>query len=139
MEDANRKAMWAKMGSPTRAAITPTVYSAKMKGMPEQVHTIPMYVIEKKNMDAGYHFFDASTMKFFDSKKPKQAYLNPKTDEAFFVTSEQFRGMGMSKDLPRQYTVRKANMKTGTIDTVGEFNKLSQSEAVRMAKKLARE
>ena len=60
------------------------------------------------------HFFDASTMYFFDSKIEVPLFTN-ETD-CLFVTSERF-----NKQSPRLYSVRKYVHDTGDISTVGQF------------------
>lgn len=86
------------------------------------------------HQDAGMHFFDADSKRFFRSRIGSTVYEGP--GGVYFVTSEQFEFRGRSA--PRKYTVRKFNQDDASIDHVGEFNKLSRREAAKLAKKLAR-
>jgi len=70
--------------------------------------------ISAKNAANGYHFFDADTMRFFDSR----IEAGP-IGGRFFVTSEQFHGSNGSSG-PRGFTVRVAH-DTGNIGTIGGF------------------
>ncbi len=72
------------------------------------------------------HFFDADTTRFFSSRYPQTGYRVG--DKAYFITSEQFHGL-YEPDGQRLYTIRVLDYKTGDIDTVGEFNKLTKSQA----------
>ena len=71
-----------------------------------------MAQIKQANRDAGQHFFERGTMRFFRSKVATRRPING----AYFVTSEQF-----DDNSPRLYTVRRVDLQTGKIDTVGEF------------------
>jgi hypothetical protein len=77
--------------------------------------------MKTKNKEVGHHFFDDSTMNFFDSK------VSAKTFGDYFVTSE--RGpSGL-----RRYTVRVFNPNTGEIKTHGlfqEFDTLREAQSV---------
>ncbi len=64
-----------------------------------------MTEVKKANKDAGHHFFDKSTMQFFDSRIESRLIGG-----RVFVTSEQY------EDEPRHYAVRSVN-DDGTIDT----------------------
>lgn len=70
--------------------------------------------IKRRNAEAGLHFFDRSTMRFFDSRVLAPIWTG--TDGSYFVTSERFNA-----DEPRLYTVRKIDWATGVVDTVGAF------------------
>lgn len=64
--------------------------------------------VAEANRRAGYHFFDADTMRFFNSRADDELYGG-----RWFVTSEKFM------QEPRAYTVREA-LTTGAIETFGE-------------------
>ena len=68
----------------------------------------------------GGHWFDASAKRFFNSRVAQTAEL--KDDKAYFVSSEQF-----DYKSPRLYSVRVCDMKTGDIDTVGDFQQYETS------------
>ena len=72
------------------------------------------------------HFFDAGANRFFRSRYPQTGYR--KGSKAYFVTSEQFIGSD-GHAAPRAYTVRVLDYSTGDVDTVGDFNKLTRSQA----------
>lgn len=52
--------------------------------------------------NSGSHFFDAATMRFFNSRVSQKAYENKTTGDMYFVTSESY---DMSS--PRLFTVRR--------------------------------
>ena|ERR1035441_10828858 len=64
------------------------------------------------NTNMGFHFFDAETMRYFNSKIIDSVW-NEETGH--FITSER------PPDGERAYTIRKADFKTGQIHTIGEF------------------
>lgn len=72
-----------------------------------------MSYVKAANHAAGFHFFEADTMAFFDSRVESGLMGG-----CLFVTSEQFHGS--TEDGPRLYTVRIA-MEDGSIDELGEF------------------
>lgn len=81
--------------------------------------------IKQASKDAGGHWFDADTMRFFRSRIGHKAY--PVSDGAFFVTSERY-----DDDSPRLYTVRRA-YDSGEIETVGEFQGYATLEQANTA------
>lgn len=86
--------------------------------------------IKAANKRKGGHFFDPSSMRFFSSRIGKKVYSGP--GGVFFTTSEQF-----DAGSPRLYTVREFVPETGDVDTVGEFNELSEKEATIIAAEAA--
>ena len=83
--------------------------------------------------ERGNHFFDADTMRFFNSYTAKWAYLTDDGRLSYFVTSERY-----SYQEPRMYTVRVQDTATGDIDTTGDFNTIPTSkQAHTIAKRLA--
>lgn len=93
---------------------------------------VPISEIIRKNKEVNHHFFDKDTQRFFQSRWEKSALR--KGDYAYFITSEKFVSpSGYSE--PRKYTIRKANLKTGVVDTPSgydfqQFNTKSQAKAV---------
>ncbi|WP_437557330.1 DUF7447 family protein [Acidithiobacillus sulfuriphilus] len=73
--------------------------------------------IKQANKEAGQHFFDASTMRFFNSRVCR------KVIGSYFVTSEQF-----DATTPRRYTLRRVDDR-GWIATIGEFQAFATSRA----------
>lgn len=92
--------------------------------------------IKQSNKDAGFHFFDKATLRFFDSiihrRKP---YAGP--GGVYFVTSERLHGVRESE--PRMYTVRRFDIETADVHTAGAFNSIRHIEDARKAaRRLAR-
>ncbi len=84
--------------------------------------------VARRNADAGQHFFDESTMRFFASR-----LCGPLYGRRYFVTSER----NTWGDYPRLYTIREA-MPNGHIDDVSPFQFYATArEAKRDAAKLA--
>lgn len=82
-------------------------------------------LIKQLNRDSGRHFFDESTMRWFDSKVYGKVFGD------YFVTSERSPWAGS-----RRYSVRRVNRNTGEVSTVGEFQQFfTLQEAYRAAKK----
>ena len=78
--------------------------------------------VRRANQQAGFHFFDAGSLRFFNSKISRQLYGG-----CYFITSERY-----SDNTARLYTVRKATI-DGQIDTVGEFQQYTSSRDARKA------
>jgi len=70
--------------------------------------------IKEANREAGYHFFDRDSMRFFDSKL-HGVYQGE--GGVFLITSEQHHTSGRSD--PRRYTVRKFDTATAGVDRAG--------------------
>jgi len=85
-----------------------------------------MLEVRQRNVSQGQHFFDADTMRFFNSRVSDILYGG-----RYFVTSERNNGF------PRYYTVREA-LPDGTFATHDEFQQYgSRSGAHARAKRLA--
>jgi len=78
--------------------------------------------VKAANKAIGNHWFERSTMRFFNSKV-ETGLLRGR----FFITSER-----MELTFPKRYTVREA-MPDGDIKTVGEFQGYTDLELARMA------
>lgn len=93
---------------------------------------IPSSIAELKDMNraAGSHFFDRSTMKTFRSRVLPNLY--PGHGKVYFVTSES-----NYNDTSRAFTVRIFDPANGGVDTFGEFNTWSRSEALSIARQAA--
>jgi hypothetical protein len=85
--------------------------------------------VKRANRDAGYHFFDADTLRFFGSRIGSTVYAG-----RFFVTTER---SGFEHYSPRKATVREA-MPDGSIETVGEFNEFDTTAQANAAIKRLR-
>lgn len=77
--------------------------------------------LEAKNSGAGQHFFDADTLRFFDSRVSEDVYRH-----RFFFTSE--KGPGGK----RRASIRMI-MDDGHVETVGEFQRFANPAAARKA------
>lgn len=82
--------------------------------------------IREANRAAGLHFFDPSSMRFFDSRT-----LSGVIGGRYFVTSERFTYSDGTAE-SRRYTVRSIDS-AGRIDTVGDFQEWSTAGAARAA------
>ena len=91
--------------------------------------------IKTANRQAGQHYFEASTMRFFRSRVSEDIF--PVDGHgAYFITSEQYQSMSGALE-PRLYTVRHA-APDGSCDTVGEFQAYSSGrQAKREALRLS--
>ena len=78
--------------------------------------------IKQANKEAGQHWFDADTMRFFNSR-----ILSPVIGGRYFVSSEKY-----DDGSPRLYTIRIAN-DDGTIDTVGDFQGYETADKAKRA------
>lgn len=115
-------------------------------GIPESAliqHGETITVSELKAIAKGHgsHFFDAGTMRFFNSKVHDPVYTG--ADGWYFVTSEQDTGIGKGgTPFPRKYTVRRMD-KDAEIDEPepgghDNFQKYSTAaQAQRVARQLA--
>ena len=75
------------------------------------------------NARVGNHWFSEGTMAFFRSR------IEAWDDETgYFISSE----VGPTDDCPRAYTLRKADFKTGRVQTISEFGEF---ETLREAKR----
>ena len=77
--------------------------------------------IEQHNRAKGFHFFDPSTMRFFNSRIHDQVYGGN-----VFVTSEK------GPDDVRRYTVRRMT-ETGRINMVGDFQQYASRSGAHAA------
>lgn len=95
---------------------------------------------EIQRMSIG-HFFDKSAMRFFNSRIAQYGYRKITCNDnetiyhnlVFFVTSERY-----DYKSPRLYTIRRLNIDSGEIITVGEFQQYkSSSWANKVAQKMS--
>ena len=122
--DRQRKAVMAKLNQGgTRVSFQPSIINIKKQIKVPEVLSISD--VRKINREAGQFFFEPSSMKFFDSKIETQGLL---INNRLFVTSEQFTP-SVGKADPRKFTVRGLNKKTGSIDTVSEFQQFKTKES----------
>jgi hypothetical protein len=93
---------------------------------------VTMQEIRNKSRD---HWFSPDSMRFFNTRLPQTGYMFG--DKMYFITSEQFVDGSYRAD--RMYTIRCLNITTGHTDTVGEFNKMTKSQAHTALKILLKE
>lgn len=97
----------------------------------ENHNTTNCYSIADVKRIAIGHFFDKSSMRFFNSVITQDVF--PGVENVYFVTSEKF-----DYKSKRFFTVRKLDIKNRSIETVGDFQGFSsiaqaKSEAIRIA------
>jgi hypothetical protein len=97
--------------------------------------TISINDLKRISEKGDRYFFTEDTTRFFGSKYPNWGFKVG--SEAFFVTSEQ---MPMDREEriahPRTYTVRKMNLETGRVSTVGDYSHTSKDQARAGLKKI---
>ena len=78
---------------------------------------LSLRLIRERNKSNGGHWFDVDTLRFFRSRLPTGC-VGRVDNTAWFVTSEAAGPFGRG---PRAYTVRRADVATGHVDTEGTF------------------
>ncbi|MCL4204621.1 MAG: hypothetical protein KJ000_19205 [Pirellulaceae bacterium] len=91
--------------------------------------TYTINAIQEEMTQAGSHWWDKDTMRFFRTRVSEQVYQGP--GGIYFVTSEK------NGDEPRAYSVRQYQPSRQHVDTIGKFNEMSRDQAHREAKRLA--
>lgn len=81
-----------------------------------------MLEVVEANKRAGYHFFDADAMRFFNSRVGSALYAG-----RYFITSERF-----SADTPRMYTIREADDE-GCINNASAYQQFNSRSAALAA------
>lgn len=76
------------------------------------------HIGEVKSRHQG-NWFNAGTMRYFNSRVSSTAYLSADKKQSFFVSSEK------GPHGPRMYSVRVQDCETGSINTVGEFQRFA--------------
>lgn len=101
-------------------------------GTPGDPCRIPstIYDLKLRNHNAGFHYFEPSTMRFFASRVSDEIWPLP-DGSALFVTSEKFKGF-RAPDGPRLYSIR-IMFPDGSVDTVGEFQQFKTSGGAKKA------
>ena len=90
----------------------------------EAPKTIPMSIVQKASQRGDYHWFDAETLMYFNSRVEHLAYISGDGEHAWFVTSEQDTSGAphvAAWNGERRWSVRKCDLLAGRITTVGEF------------------
>ena len=82
------------------------------------------------NKEAGLHWFDKDTMKFFNTR-----IVTGILKEKYFISSEFYRDWQTGDREPTKYTIREVNWKTGDVSTVGEFQAYDSLKAAKEAVK----
>ena len=91
--------------------------------------TISIDQIKYLNKQKGMYWFSPDTLRFFHSRVSQNAYVV--NGMAYFISSEQRKS-----DTPRKYTIRKANLESGDICTVGEFQAYDSNAQAMSALKM---
>lgn len=94
-----------------------------VKSKKKTYEKVPMWKIEKKNMDAGQYWFSQDTKRFFKSKVPDEAIK--KGNSAYFISSET------DPNGKTAFTIREADLKTGSINTVGDFHSFNTRDEAK--------
>lgn len=81
--------------------------------------------VRELNRDAGHHFFNPDTLRYFRSRISRRVY--PAIGCTYFVTSEQF-----DDTTPRRYTVH-VIFPSGNIRSMGEFQDYATREEAHRA------
>jgi len=84
--------------------------------------------LKEANREAGLHFFDRDTMRFFKSKVESGMYAG-----RYFITSEQ------GPHGPRKYTIREARSDAAVIDASNFMQYSDLDDARADARELAKE
>ena len=92
--------------------------------------------IKRANHAKGGHWFDRETLRFFRSRVLPTLYKGQ--GGIFFVSSEKCTHLYGKPEL-RRFTVRQFHPADADVSTVGEFNKLSRAQAIRLAQQVANE
>jgi len=80
------------------------------------------------NKKLGKHFFDADSMRFFQSRILNTLVV--RENRAYFITSEQFvASSGCKHD--RRYTIRVMDLGTGDVDKIGEFQQYATAREAK--------
>lgn len=91
------------------------------------------YEIERINERHGGHWFEAGSMRFFNSRVAEVGYKATSGRRVYFVSSERF-----DASTPRRYSVRVMDLETGDVSTVGVFQQYaSRGTADRAARNAA--
>lgn len=96
------------------------------------MNTITVAQLAKLNAAKGGHWFDPGAMAFFNSILADIAYVDSGRRFAYFVSSEK------GPNLKRAWSVRKFDLSTCEVSTVGEFQAYgSAATAEKYAKQFA--
>lgn len=76
------------------------------------------------NKSAGLHYFDRDTMWFFRSRIVRNSWAS----DGYFITSEQF-----DDNTPRKYSIRKGDLSSFSVASVGEFQAYATLRDARKA------
>ncbi len=80
--------------------------------------------IKQANQENGFHFFERDTMRFFKSRILSEVYGGQ-----YFITSEVEPFSG------RKYTIRKADLNNGDIETIGKHCQYATAAQAKAAVK----
>jgi hypothetical protein len=90
--------------------------------------------IKQANAEAGFCFFGPNHLRFFNTRVLPKVYEGP--GGVYFITSEEFVSPdGWAPE--RKYTVRQFDPETGDIRIASTYARMSRSEALAAARRLA--
>lgn len=95
-----------------------------------QTNKLTITEMIKRNKAAGFHWFDMETMEYFGSMIEATPNKN-----GIFITSE-WADFHKTK---RRYTLRKFDIETSNVTTIGDFLQYESLEAAREARKNIKE
>lgn len=78
------------------------------------------YEFKELNAAKGYHWFKPDTLRFFKSRMSNWDVIT-----GYFISSER------GPDNKRKFTIRRGDLETGTVSTIGQFQ---QYQSLRTAK-----
>ncbi len=90
--------------------------------------------IKQANMEAGFCFFSPAHLRFFNTRVLPKVYEGP--GGVYFITSEEFAASDEWAP-SRKYTVRRFDPETADIQIASTYARMSRSEAVAAARRLA--
>lgn len=94
---------------------------------PQKFQFRDMADVKAANAAIGGHWFERSTMRFFNTRIESKLMTRGSSGRQVFITSER-----CDETTPRKYTVREA-LTDGSIDTVGEFQQHATLQDARDA------
>lgn len=96
------------------------------------INEIDIQEVKDKNRGAGQFWFSSGAMRFFNSRVGSTAYKDKSGRKAYFISSEKY-----DYKTPRKYSIRVADLNTGNINTIGDFQEFrTRASAMRRLKEI---
>jgi len=121
--DVARRIVWAFEGVDGYMGRGKTRLLAIADCIKERKRLFSLADVKELNREAGQHFFDRDTMRFF-----KSTIETGLLKGGYFITGESQTGYGSN----RKYTARKVDYLNGSIKTLGEFNQCSTRDNAKI-------